>query len=42
MAEPNTKPTMAPRMWGPSIVGFGTYHYTYVSGRAGDPSSSGA
>lgn len=25
-----------PRMWGPSIVGFGTYHYTYASGRAGD------
>ncbi len=26
----------APRMWGPSIVGFGTYHYRYASGRAGD------
>lgn len=25
-----------PRMWGPSIVGFGTYHYTYDSGREGD------
>lgn len=24
------------RMWGPSIVGFGTYHYTYESGREGD------
>lgn len=23
-------------MWGPSIVGFGTYHYTYASGREGD------
>ena len=23
-------------MWGPSIVGFGTYHYTYASGRGGD------
>lgn len=25
-----------PKMWGPSIVGFGTYHYTYASGREGD------
>lgn len=25
-----------PVMWGPSIVGFGTYHYTYASGREGD------
>jgi hypothetical protein len=25
-----------PRMWGPSIVGFGSYHYTYASGREGD------
>ncbi len=24
------------RMWGPSIIGFGTYHYKYVSGREGD------
>ena len=23
-------------MWGPSIVGFGSYHYTYDSGREGD------
>jgi hypothetical protein len=23
-------------MWGPSIVGFGTYHYLYASGTAGD------
>ena len=23
-------------MWGPSIVGFGTYHYRYESGREGD------
>lgn len=23
-------------MWGPSIVGFGTYHYKYDSGREGD------
>lgn len=25
-----------PRMWGPSIVGFGSYHYAYESGREGD------
>ena len=25
-----------PRMWGDSIVGFGSYHYTYASGREGD------
>lgn len=25
-----------PRMWGPSIVGFGTLHYVYESGREGD------
>lgn len=25
-----------PRMWGPSIVGFGRYHYRYESGREGD------
>ena len=24
------------KMWGPSIVGFGSYHYQYESGRAGD------
>lgn len=23
-------------MWGPSIVGYGTYHYKYASGREGD------
>lgn len=23
-------------MWGPSMVGFGTYHYVYESGREGD------
>lgn len=26
----------APKMWGPSIVGFGDYHYKYASGREGD------
>ena len=25
-----------PVMWGPSIVGFGSYHYKYESGREGD------
>jgi hypothetical protein len=25
-----------PKMWGPSIVGFGQYHYKYDSGREGD------
>jgi hypothetical protein len=25
-----------PKMWGPSIVGFGTSHYQYESGREGD------
>ena len=25
-----------PVMWGPSIVGFGKYHYKYESGREGD------
>ena len=25
-----------PLMWGPSIVGFGSYHYRYESGRTGD------
>ncbi|WP_433284674.1 DUF1801 domain-containing protein [Micromonospora sp. CA-244673] len=25
-----------PVMWGPSIVGFGTYRYTYAGGRTGD------
>lgn len=25
-----------PKMWGPSIIGFGAYHYKYASGREGD------
>lgn len=25
-----------PKMWGDSIIGFGTYHYTYASGRTGE------
>ena len=30
-----------PAMWGPSIVGYGTYHYRYESGRAGDMCRAG-
>jgi hypothetical protein len=30
-----------PVMWGPSIIGFGTYHYTYESGREGDSPLAG-
>ena len=25
-----------PKMWGAIIIGFGNYHYKYVSGREGD------
>ena len=25
-----------PKMWGPSIIGFGNYHYKYASGHEGD------
>ena len=27
---------LKPKMWGPSIVGFGQYHYRYNSGHEGD------
>ncbi|MDE2701728.1 MAG: DUF1801 domain-containing protein [Chloroflexota bacterium] len=27
---------LEPEMWGPSIIGFGDYHYKYESGREGD------
>lgn len=27
---------MEPKMWGPSIIGFGNYHYKYESGHEGD------
>ena len=30
-----------PRMWGPSIVGFGSYHYKYRSGHEGDSALTG-
>lgn len=29
------------RMWGPSIVGFGSYHYRYESGHEGDACLTG-
>ena len=25
-----------PKLWGPSIIGFGSYHYVYDTGREGD------
>ncbi|MEO0310509.1 MAG: hypothetical protein RIQ89_166 [Bacteroidota bacterium] len=30
-----------PVMWGPSIIGFGTYHYTYPSGHSGSAPTLG-
>src|SRR5215471_5628558 len=30
-----------PKMWGPSIIGFGTYHYKYETGREGDMCMTG-
>jgi len=37
LAQLMTKATKEPpRMWGPGIVGFGSYHYRYDSGREGD------
>lgn len=33
MREVTSEP---PVMWGPSIIGFGSYHYVYESGREGD------
>ncbi|MHA7271176.1 DUF1801 domain-containing protein [Arthrobacter sp. HLT1-20] len=38
MAEITGQP---PRMWGPSIIGFGEYHYKYASGREGDAAAAG-
>lgn len=28
-------------MWGPTIIGFGSYHYKYASGREGDAPLAG-
>lgn len=30
-----------PKMWGPSIIGFGSYHYKYDSGHEGDAPLAG-
>ena len=38
MAEVTGAPA---RMWGSSIVGFGSYHYRYASGREGDFMATG-
>jgi len=38
MSEVTSEPA---RMWGPSIVGFGSYHYRYASGREGDMAAVG-
>jgi hypothetical protein len=32
---------MEPVLWGPSIIGFGSYHYKYDSGREGDSCRAG-
>lgn len=32
---------LAPKMWGPSIVGYGQYTYTYDSGRSGTMARAG-
>ena len=32
---------LQPKMWGPSMVGFGRYHYRYESGREGDAMITG-
>ena len=31
----------SPKMWGPSIVGYGSYRYTYASGRTGEAPLAG-
>jgi hypothetical protein len=30
-----------PKMWGPGIIGFGSYHYQYASGHEGDAPLAG-
>lgn len=30
-----------PKMWGPTIIGFGAYHYTYESGHSGSICAAG-
>lgn len=42
LAQLMTKATkQQPKMWGTSIVGFGSYHYKYESGREGDSCLAG-
>ena len=42
LARLMTKATkQPPKMWGTSIVGFGSYHYKYESGREGDSCLTG-
>ncbi len=41
MAMLGTVTKKAPKMWGPSIVGFGKYTYTYPSGRTGESCLAG-
>ncbi len=42
LAKLMTKATrQQPKMWGTSIVGFGSYHYRYDSGREGDSCLTG-
>ena len=38
MSELTDKPAV---MWGPSIIGFGSYHYKYASGREGNAPALG-
>ena len=32
---------LAPKMWGPSIIGYGSYDYTYASGHSGTSCRAG-
>jgi len=32
---------LPPVLWGPSIIGYGSYHYVYESGREGDMPAAG-
>jgi hypothetical protein len=41
MALLNKVTKQTPRMWGPSIVGYGSYSYTYASGRTGESCLTG-
>jgi hypothetical protein len=42
LAKLITKATkLKPKMWGPSIVGYGSYHYKYDSGHEGDSCVAG-